>query len=226
MKNGVNQPYLNLQQTPDGSYTFYDCNYHNHLHSINGALTESQYVYIKQGLSRIQKETICIFEMGFGTGLNAYLAYQYAELFHKTIHYHSIDIHPIPLTLLPPPDFLNGNYAAVQVWNNIIESAWNKENRISDFFNIKKQKQSIIDYQITENIDIVFYDAFAPSVQPEVWTSTIFSNLYDVLYPGGMIVTYSAARAAKTAISAAGFSMDKLPGPPGKRHMLRAVKPL
>jgi tRNA U34 5-methylaminomethyl-2-thiouridine-forming methyltransferase MnmC len=224
MKNGANQPSPTLQQTPDGSYTFYDSHYHSHLHSINGALTESQYVYIENGLSYIHKDTICIFEMGFGTGLNAFLAYQYAEKHHKSIYYQAIDINPIPSALLPTPDFLSDNCTAEYAWKTIVSSEWNKETTIADFFTINKQIHTIQDYAISGNMDVVFFDAFAPSVQPEVWSAAIFRSLYDALNPGGIIVTYSAARLAKTAMSSAGFILEKLIGPTGKRHMLRAKK--
>ncbi|MEY4002977.1 MAG: hypothetical protein RIT07_1019 [Bacteroidota bacterium] len=225
MKNAVNQTYFTLQQTPDGSYTFYDSYYQNHLHSINGALTESLYVYITHGLTLVQKEIIRIFEMGFGTGLNAYLTYQYAEKNCKRVYYHTIDVNPIPHSELPPPVFLKSNHVAVRVWENLTRAEWNTETRISDFFVIQKQIQNISDCELVNNLDLVFYDAYAPSVQPEVWTSVIFRNLFNALCPGGIIVTYSAAKAAKMAVYGAGFIMEKLPGPPGKRHMLRAIKP-
>jgi tRNA U34 5-methylaminomethyl-2-thiouridine-forming methyltransferase MnmC len=224
MKNGANQPSLTLQQTPDGSYTFYNSQYNSHLHSITGALTESLHVYIDNGLSYIHKDTICIFEMGFGTGLNAFLAYQYAEKHHKNIYYQTIDINPIPSAFLPPPDFLSDNCTAEYAWKTIVSSEWNKETTIADFFTINKQRQTIQDCTISGNIDVVFFDAFSPSVQPEVWSATIFKRFYTALNPGGIIVTYSAARLAKTALRSAGFILEKLIGPPGKRHMLRAVK--
>lgn len=226
MKNAVDDKRLTLLKTPDGSYTFYDEVLQENYHSVHGAKTESEYVYINQGLSTITKDRIRVLEMGFGTGLNAYLTWQFALHYQKSIYYRTIEKNPISPQLLPTPNFIGGNKEQEQLWNSLHAVVWEREFCLDSCFTFWKTETDFGTFSTADGFDIVFFDAFAPSIQPELWTLDIFEKVFTLLYPGGMIVTYSSAGAVKRAIQSAGFDLQRLPGPPGKKHMLRAFKPL
>jgi len=224
MKNVADQRYLSIKSTPDGSYTIYNSELNENYHSEFGAQTESNYVYIKQGLSIIQKKVIHVFEMGFGTGLNAYLAWTYAQEYNKIVHFISIEKFPVSVDFLPVPSFIDNRMDSVTAWNNIQQAAWNSTRNVDNSFILTKLNVDIADFEHYSTYDIIFYDAFAPSVQPELWTPVIFKALHSRLNPEGILVTYSSAGIVKRALISAGFTLQRLPGPPGKKHMLRAIK--
>lgn len=224
MKNAANQEHLILTETPDGSYTFRHTVLQETYHSVNGAKTESQHVYIEQGLAKIEKETIHVFELGFGTGLNAFLTWQFAVDNHKTVHYATIEKYPVSPQLLKAPDFTHKKNKSVEIWHLIHSAKWDEANRIDFNFILIKQQADIAEFNFNCCFDIVYYDAFAPSVQPEMWTSEIFQKIYNAITPGGLLVTYSCAGSVKRALTTAGFNIERLKGPPGKKHMLKATK--
>jgi tRNA U34 5-methylaminomethyl-2-thiouridine-forming methyltransferase MnmC len=227
MKNDVDQHNLAIKLTPDGSYTIHNAELNESYHSEYGALTESNYVFIENGLATIRKEKIHVFEMGFGTGLNAFLAWKYAQKNNTSIHYTSIEIFPLSPDFLPIPSFIQTENEMVVAWNKIQQSEWNKDLSLDESFTLCKQHAGILDYEHNAlPYDIIFYDAFAPSVQPELWTEEVFTPLFNALNPEGILVTYSSAGAVKRALMSAGFILQRLSGPPGKKHMLRAIKKL
>lgn len=211
-------------ETSDGSYTFLHTGLNETYHSRHGALTESTYVYIQEGLNKINKDKVTVLETGFGTGLNALLACIESKRSNKQITYFTFEPFPIPFSELPLPRFIQGQTEWTDFWEAIHSCAWNSLQTIHHGFHICKFKSVLENADISENADIVFHDAFAPKYQPELWSEEIFKKLHSMLKPGGLLVTYSAAGMVKSALKTAGFDISRLPGPPGKKHMIRAVK--
>lgn len=224
MKNAVDRDSLIFTTTPDGSYTFHHPELQENYHSVHGARTESQYVYIDQGLTLVKKDKIHVFEMGFGTGLNAFLTWQYSVAKHKTIHYTSIEKYPLPPESLPVPDFIKPNHDEISIWNKIQSLEWDHKGSIDNHFVLEKLHGDIIQTTIQGKFDIVFFDAFAPSAQPELWSESVFRKLFNALNKEGFLLTYSSAGLAKRSLTSAGFKTERLKGPPGKKHMLRCIK--
>jgi tRNA U34 5-methylaminomethyl-2-thiouridine-forming methyltransferase MnmC len=224
MKNAVNPHALIFIKTTDGSYTFHDSDLNENYHSINGARTESQYVYIDHGLSTLKKEHIDVLEMGFGTGLNAILTWQFAHLHNKSVYYQTIENRPIAADNLPVPDFIAADKEWAKKWILLHLADWNQGIHFDHLFKILKLQTDLTSFQTTNYFDIVFFDAFAPSVQPELWTAAIFKRIYRMLKPGGILVTYSSAGIVKRSLVESGFMVNRIQGPPGKKHMLRAIK--
>lgn len=212
--------------TKDGSSTLYNEYVKEHYHSSYGAIQESNHVFIQTGLDLyIKRETaINIFEVGFGTGLNALLCYAWAERNKIPIFYECVELYPISpglITKLNYPELLNldvGIFLKMhQEEDNLIS--------ISKYFTIRKQLTSIQDVILpSDSFDLVFFDAFSPEVQPEMWKEDIFKKIALAMKAGGILSTYSCKGIVKRALKAIGFKIEKLPGPPGKREILRAIK--
>ncbi|MDR2361965.1 MAG: tRNA (5-methylaminomethyl-2-thiouridine)(34)-methyltransferase MnmD [Prevotellaceae bacterium] len=223
-------PRCRIVSTADGSYTLYLPALNEHYHSVNGAVQESLHVYIEAGLRYICKDaphtSRRILEAGFGTGLNALLTMLEAEHSRTDIYYEAIEKYPLPLEIVT-----SLNYAETLRlpdscrFMHLHNLAWEQEQRLSPHFSLCKRRVDLCAYEPDGLFDGIYFDAFAPSVQPELWTATIFRKLYNSLSDGGALVTYSAKGAVKTALRQAGFELQRLPGAAGKRHMLRAVKP-
>lgn len=216
---------LELIETGDGSYTFLHTGLNETYHSRHGALTESEYVYIQEGLNKLEHDNLMVVETGFGTGLNALLACISADQSNKHISYFTFEPYPIPFSELPLPRFLEGQTKWIGYWEDLHACDWNSIHEIHPGFHFCKYMSPIQDAEFSENADIIFHDAFAPKYQPEMWSAEMFMKLRTVLKPGGILVTYSAAGIVKSALKSAGFQITRLPGPPGKKHMVRAVKP-
>jgi tRNA U34 5-methylaminomethyl-2-thiouridine-forming methyltransferase MnmC len=211
--------------TADGSQTFFVPELNEHYHSVHGAIRESEIVYINAALSMIEKEEITVFEMGFGTGLNALLTYRYAFQNKKKIHYIGIEKYPLTekeYLLLNYEDSLDlphsGNLSRMH------SAPSEKDVEISDFFMLKKIHSDITGFDFSFPIDVCFYDAFAPDIQPDLWTIEIFSKIYKAMRPDGIFTTYSVKGLVRRSLLEVGFGVEKLPGPPHKHHILRAVK--
>jgi len=216
-----------IRITNDGSTTLYIEEYDEPYHSINGAIQESMHVFINEGLSKLSQQHIRIFEVGFGTGLNAFLSCKFSAENNKTIAYTGIEISPIPIHLISQLNFTHNihNEQLIQAFNAIHQSEWETEQAITNNFTIKKNKGSINSYSFESTpFDIIYYDAFAPDKQPEMWNISIFEKLYMMLNQGGLLVTYCAKGSVRRALRDVGFNVSRLPGPPGKREMLRAEK--
>jgi tRNA U34 5-methylaminomethyl-2-thiouridine-forming methyltransferase MnmC len=209
-----------LQLTADGSHTIAVPGLQVTYHSTHGAIQESRHVFIEAGL-KYHKGTgvIKILEMGLGTGLNALLTFQ-QEI---PVFYHSLELYP-----LTPEEASALNYAA-QLGNKdtfqLIHSCpWEQDVPLTNTFTLHKSQSSPQEIRLTKQYDIVYYDAFAPDIQPALWTAAIFQKLYAHLTPGGILVTYCCKGIVRRALQSVGFMVSKLPGPPGKREILRAVK--
>lgn len=212
--------------TKDGSKTIHFPEWNESYHSQHGAITEALHVYIKSGLDyRIKLEplkSLSVLEMGFGTGLNAYLTYKYARENGLSINYSSIEKYPMPdeeVSLL--------NYAEesdTSVFEQLHTVPWDEFISIAEHFQLKKLQMDIDSFKTDEKFDVIFYDAFGPRVQPHLWNMSILETMYSVLNPNGVWVTYSCKGSVRRALTDLGFYVEKIPGPPGKREMLRAIK--
>lgn len=211
--------------TKDGSSTFYVPELNEHYHSVNGAIQESMHVFIKAGLEIFEKHHIKIFEMGFGTGLNALLTYNYCKSKNKSIDYTTIEKYPLqPDQYKKLNYFSTGNNVPNPVLLQMHEALWGEPQIITDFFNLKKVKTSLHSFIHPHTYDLVYFDAFAPSVQPDLWTPGVFANIYKSMNKNGILVTYSAKGQVRRNMTDAGFTVERIPGPPGKRQMMRATK--
>jgi tRNA U34 5-methylaminomethyl-2-thiouridine-forming methyltransferase MnmC len=219
-------PKRSLHKTDDGSYTIYNEDIDECYHSKFGAIAESQYVFFKNGLELIQHDEITIFEVGFGTGLNALLAVIYSESKQKKIQYIGIEKYPIENDLISGLDYSKHLATNENIFKKLHHSSWERNVEITPFFSLLKIKQDLneIDFTVFENIDLIFFDAFSPGKQPELWIVEIFMKLNRILKPGGILVTYASSGIVKSALRQAGFEIKRLKGPPGKHHMILAKK--
>lgn len=217
-----------IEITEDGSHTLYVPGIDEHYHSTHGAVAESVHVYVDAGLRQCVKPEIKVLEIGFGTGLNAFLSMLEAEKTSKKIDYTSLELYPIPIPVIEKL-----NYAKLiapdrkDVFRMLHSSAWGQWKQISIYFSLLKLQ---IDFSkpssfCPENkFDVVFFDAFAPEKQPEMWTQEIFDAIYSFCAPEAILTTYCAKGAVRRMMQTAGFSVERLPGPRGKREILRARK--
>lgn len=213
--------------TADGSHTLYIKDIDEYYHSRYGAITESRHVFIDAGLRYLDRKKLRIFEMGFGTGLNTFLTLVESEDTGMDVRYTTVEKYPLTkkeVGMLNYPDFFQEKYR--DYFYRIHECDWDKPIEIKDNFQFFKARTDILSYRIREPVDIVYYDAFAPDIQPGVWTKTIFEMIYHALAPGGLLTTYAVKGEVRRVLQSAGFIVEKLPGPPGKREMLRAHKGL
>ena len=213
--------------TRDGSHTIYVKELDEHYHSTHGAIAESMHVFIEAGLRSIKKKYIRILEMGFGTGLNAYLSLMDTKSTATEIHYTGIEKFPLPRELIETlnyPEFFPCEN--IENFLKLHDCPWNEPISIRNDFILTKIDGDIRTISLTDQTDIVFYDAFGPGKQPELWTKEIFRKIFLAMSPGGLLTTYTVKGEVRRAMSTAGFRVEKLPGPPGKREMLRAYKNL
>ncbi|MCC6691185.1 MAG: tRNA (5-methylaminomethyl-2-thiouridine)(34)-methyltransferase MnmD [Bacteroidia bacterium] len=220
-----------LIKTEDGSHTLYLPDKNEHYHSYHGAITESKHVFIQNGLeyylANTSTNSLTVFEIGMGTGLNVFLTYlKLLELTRLQINYFAIE--PFPLqeivwSLLNYPEFLNAENRK-NIFHSIHTEKFDTPIYLSDRFTFLKQQKTLQQLESTTTVYIVFFDAFAPRVQPELWTKEIFQKIYNLLKPGGILVTYCAKGEVKRNLKSVGFKVESLAGPPGKREMIRAAK--
>ena len=222
-------------QTEDGSITLYVPELNEHYHSVHGAIQESIHIFIRAGLDfyltspehRPPTEVpLSILEAGFGTGLNAYLSLLRSEELQLPLDYHSVEKYPLPpeeVNRLHYPDQLPaadpGSFAMLH------DAPWNCGEQITPLFHLHKYRTDFRSIQFQARFDIVYFDAFNPEEQPHLWTPEVFSRFAQALKPGGILVTYCVKGIVKQALREVGFTLKRLPGPPGKREMLRATKP-
>ncbi|HKK09398.1 MAG TPA: tRNA (5-methylaminomethyl-2-thiouridine)(34)-methyltransferase MnmD [Bacteroidales bacterium] len=217
--------------TEDGSHTLYLEDLGEHYHSTHGAIQESQHVFIESGLRQAisKKAPIKVLEVGFGTGLNALLTLSEAVSSKKKIQYVSIEPYPLKEEI-----YKNLNYGkliemkdADTYFQKMHQCNWNFPFYFTDYFILNKINSKLEDAQFQpEAFDLVFFDAFAPGKQPEVWSEENFAKIFAAMNPGGILTTYSSQGQVKRTLIAAGFEIEKIPGPKGKREILRAIKPM
>lgn len=218
---------LEIIETSDGSQTLHLPEMNEHYHSVNGAITESNYVYIEKGYEFHPAKNPGILEIGFGTGLNVLLTALSAEKTQRQTQYITIEKFPLDKSIT---DLLKyGSMISEEaniLFHKIHHCEWNKTVKISEYFSLLKLETDLTKSDLSgcENCDIIYFDAFGPDKQPEMWTSEIFKKIYDITSTNGLLVTYSAKGEVRRKLAACGFTMEKLPGPPGKFQMLRGIK--
>jgi len=212
--------------TEDGSTTLFIPKLNEHYHSIHGAVQESMHIFIREGYTQIRNFPAHIFEAGFGTGLNAFLTFLVSEREGKSIHYTAIEKYPLEDQFVRQLNYPERtDPAKAGVFHALHDASWDQDIRISEYFTLHKMKGDLLEVQLPDtSYDLVFFDAFGPDKQPELWTEKIFRMLYQSMNEGASLVTFSVKGSVKRALKAAGFSLEKLPGPPGKREMTRATK--
>lgn len=217
---------MKLEQTADGSFTLYVPELDEHYHSVKGALTESQHIFIDMGLKHSQATNPYILEIGLGTGLNCFLTYLTSKETGQAIHYTGIERFPLSEEVIDQLDYatLIGK-GEKEIYQAIHQAAWNKEVLLSPHFSLHKIEGDFTQYSFLGKYDLIYFDAFAPEKQPEMWEQPLFDMLYELLNPGGILTTYCAKGVVRRMLQAAGFTIERLAGPPGgKREILRATK--
>ena len=215
-----------IRVTGDGSKTIFLPELNETYHSSNGAVQESRHIFIQNGLDLVNKKgTIRILEVGLGTGLNALLTASWAEMNNQPIHYIGIEAKPLSSELcfqLDYPRHIGKN--AEKIYDALIHCDWEIENQLSTHFSIQKKEMKIQDFVAEEPTDLIYFDAFGPRVQSEMWDIAILEKMYQSLNLGGALVTYCAQGQFKRDLKAVGFQVETLSGPIGKREMTRATK--
>lgn len=219
-----------IKTTEDGSHTVVIPSKKITYHSTHGALQESRHIFIDSGLKYFinnyaeANKTISVFEMGLGTGLNVLLTWQQATLLKQKVFYHAVELYP-----LTKQEADSLNYDNLLEDNNvrlsaIHHSAWNEVISLNEHFSFIKTNIDILDFNTTQQFNLIYFDAFDPNAQPELWTNAMFKKMFDMLDNNGILVTYCSKGAVQRAMKTAAFIVQKLKGPPGKREIIRAIK--
>ena len=212
--------------TNDGSTTIHLSELNESYHSKHGAIQEAYHVFIKNGLSLFEGKSVSILEIGFGTGLNSFITYLEAKKSNQTIDYVGVEAYPVAVEEALQMNYvkeLNANQEAA-IFQNMHEAIWEEKVAISDDFSLTKRQQLFQDINDEDAYNLIYFDAFGFRVQPELWSLEVFQKMYNALKINGVIVTYACRSSIKNAMIECGFKVEKLPGAPGKREMLRAKK--
>lgn len=219
--------------TEDGSVSFFLPDLNENYHSTHGAVQESQHVFMKMGWEEQSwKPGVDILEIGFGTGLNAWLVLGEVrrDPGSPQVYYTAVELYPVDKEQAQSLNYFefDSPFAADErrkYFMSLHEAEWNVVSEIWPGFALEKLKVSLEDFVPAQLYDLIFFDAFAPKVQPEMWTKEVFDTMFGSLRQGGVLVTYCAKGEVRRNMIAAGFTVERVPGPPGKREMLRATKP-
>lgn len=218
-----------LTQTADGSNTLFNEEIGEHYHSAHGALQESKHVFIEAGLNHgLEKSNtneISILEVGFGTGLNFLLSYAHCKSLNKKLKYLSIEAFPLTKEVIASTAYQQ--YVPPHIWDSFItkyENSINNEVMVSENCSLEISHATLQNFTTKQQFDVIYYDAFSVRHQPELWTDEIIAHTCSFLKTGGIFVTYAITGNLKRAVKSCGFEIEKLPGAPGKREMLRACK--
>ena len=208
---------LSIVSTDDGSKTIFSGCFGEHYHSTFGAVSESKHVFIEAGYLASVIHPVSVLEIGFGTGLNAWLTLQQAEKLHRPTCYEAIELYPID-------DIVACELTEDEVFRRLHSVTWEQMMKITSFFILHKRKTDLLQTTFTGKFDVVYFDAFSPASQPEMWRRDIFANLYAVMNPCAIMTTYCAKGDVRRNLQDVGFTVERLPGPAGKREILRAIK--
>ncbi|QXP78017.1 MULTISPECIES: tRNA (5-methylaminomethyl-2-thiouridine)(34)-methyltransferase MnmD [Winogradskyella] len=227
----------NIITTSDGSKTIQIEKWNEQYHSIHGAIQEANHVFMKHGLlyysekldnklTETNTEEISILEIGFGTGLNTFLTLIEAEKLKLNINYVGVEAYPVQLEEIQQLNYIELiSETHKAVFEKLHETPWEEPHLITSNFKLEKQQKFFKDINAENRFDLIYFDAFGARVQPELWTEDIFKIMYKALKENGVLVTYCAKGSVRRAMQAVGLTVERLPGPPGKREMLRATKP-
>jgi tRNA U34 5-methylaminomethyl-2-thiouridine-forming methyltransferase MnmC len=213
--------------TEDGSHTLFIPEMDEHYHSVHGAIQESKHVFIESGLKQTSKEELTIFEVGLGTGLNALLTLMEADKSQQKIHYIGVEKYP-----LQKEEYTTLNYSAQTgfqcnpTFMAFHEAAWGEKVKFTANFWLTKIKADLatLSFDTLPLFDLVYFDAFAPNKQQGLWEQSIFEKIYLHCNAGALLVTYCAKGSVRRDLEGVGFRVERIPGPPGKREMIRAIK--
>lgn len=213
--------------TSDGSKTIQIADWEEQYHSKHGAIQEAYHVFITAGLRLFSKQPLSILEIGFGTGLNALITFLEYNRLGLGISYTGVEAYPVTneeLVQLNYTDELHAKHIEVE-FKKMHESPWETWISLSDNFSFRKQQKDFFKIGDIATYNLIYFDAFGARVQPELWTEVLFAKMFTALKEEGILVTYAAKGSVRRAMLAVGFEVERLPGPPGKREMLRAKKP-
>ncbi|WP_291582876.1 tRNA (5-methylaminomethyl-2-thiouridine)(34)-methyltransferase MnmD [Bacteroides sp.] len=209
-----------IEQTADGSATLFVPELNEHYHSVKGARTESQHIFIDMGLSASEVTEPHILEIGFGTGLNALLTLETTEATQRKVHYTGIELYPLSWEMIEPL-----GYSDNPLFKTLHIIPWEEDAIITPCFTLRKVQADFTTFTTNRSFDIIYFDAFAPEKQPEMWSQELFDRLHVRLSEKGILTTYCAKGVVRRMLQTAGFTVERLPGPPGgKREILRARK--
>ena len=214
-------------QTEDGSHTLFVPELDENYHSTHGAIQEAEHIFIKEALAFAVKDknSLNVLEIGFGTGLNSFLSLLFAQQNNLELFYHGLEKYPVV-----EEEYSVLNYAFDEKDNqadfmNIHQAEWGRSTEIVKGFSLKKERVDFREMQLPSNyFDVVYFDAFGPDVQPDLWTEKVFQLIYDSMKVGAVMTTYSVKGVVRRAMKSVGFEVEKIPGPPGKREISRAIK--
>lgn len=216
-----------IEKTADGSPTLYREDIDEHYHSVKGALAESMHVYLETGWRKASElsKPVRVFEVGFGTGMNAAITASAALESKIPTEYYAVELYPLhKKTTELIAGTLEEEYR--EAFERVNESPWEEPIKINPYFTLQKMKADLIAMNLPVDLEAVYFDAFAPEKQPEMWEEAIFRKLYNAMKPGGVLTTYCAKGSIRRMLQQTGFLTERLPGPPGgKREILRATKP-
>lgn len=214
---------IKIETTEDGSDTLYVENMNEHYHSTKGALTETNHIFIETGLLASSKKLINVLEIGFGTGLNAIQTLHAAKEHNLSVYFTTLELYPLDFERVE-----NLSYAKLDFFEDLHKAKWDTPTEITPYFNLNKLH---LDFTTLPNtsldmlFDVVYFDAFAPEKQPDMWSQQLFNHLYVLMNVGGILTTYCAKGVIRRMLQTAGFKVERLPGPPnGKREIIRAIK--
>jgi tRNA U34 5-methylaminomethyl-2-thiouridine-forming methyltransferase MnmC len=225
------KPDLTITITGDGSSTVFNSQLNQHYHSIHGAINESELVFIRNGLDEVLKteNAINILEIGMGTGLNVLLSVLKSKLLKVKMNFVAVEAYPLQEGILDQINYpeIIGSSEASGYFSKIHKAGWAYPSFLSDYFILSKIQSMLEDVTFSENqFNIIYFDAFDPHAQPEMWATNVFEKMYACLKPGGFLVTYCTNSEVRRTMKACGFELEKLKGPTGKREVLRARKRL
>jgi tRNA U34 5-methylaminomethyl-2-thiouridine-forming methyltransferase MnmC len=211
--------------TGDGSHTLYVPEINEHYHSIHGAIQESMFIFIQNGFDYCKADPVNILEIGFGTGLNAFLTAIRSMKGTRKVHYTTVENYPLPVHITDSLNYHTYTGKGTQELFSLIHSAqWNRDVSICDSFILRKIETDVTQEFPDGKYDLIYFDAFGPDKQPEIWSKEVFGKIASCTNEKGIFVTYSAKGEVKRNLKEYGFTVSLLPGPPGKRQIIRADK--
>jgi len=214
-----------IVKTSDGSDTIFVPELNEHYHSVHGAVQESEHIFVKNGFDYCKADPINIFEAGFGTGLNAFLTAVRNKSFSRIVNYISIERYPLPADFaFKLNHHLFTGDGSREIFESMHTAPWNSATEICSNFTLTKIEGDLRSATLSGLYDLIYFDAFGPDKQPDMWTADIFNKISEITKQQGILLTYSAKGDVKRKLRACGFEVKLLPGPPGKRHIIRAIK--
>ena len=214
-------------KTSDGSVTIYLPEMNETYHSKFGAIQEAYHVFIKNGLALFGGGPVSVLEIGFGTGLNAFITFLESQKKGQAVNYTGVEAYPVAQEEAASLNYVEelNVLKFKDIFTGMHTQSWEQAVPLSDNFTLTKRNQHFEDIDDKEKYNLIYFDAFGYHAQPDLWSVAIFNKMFNALKPGGVLVTYACRTIIRKAMQEAGFQTKKLPGPPGKREMLYAIKP-